>query len=71
MTDEVFQMEKAHPERYGQRVTDVTVVETGQKLDVKTYIVVPPTICKTLCLLVKYQATNTQQTEKALAHLQP
>ncbi|KAG2412867.1 hypothetical protein HFD88_010424 [Aspergillus terreus] len=44
MTDEVFQMEKAHPERYGQRVTDVTVVETGQKLDVKTYIVVPPTI---------------------------
>ncbi|KAJ5368960.1 uncharacterized protein N7496_008720 [Penicillium cataractarum] len=44
MTNEVFQMEITHPERYGQRVTDVTVVETGQKLGVKTFIVVPPTI---------------------------
>lgn len=54
MTDEVFQMEKAHPERYGQRITDVTVVETGQKLGVKTFIVVPPTICKAPCMLLKY-----------------
>jgi nucleoside-diphosphate-sugar epimerase len=37
-------MEKNHPERYGQRVTDVAVVETGLSLGVKTYIVVPPTI---------------------------
>ncbi|KAJ5185266.1 hypothetical protein N7491_006863 [Penicillium cf. griseofulvum] len=42
--DNIFEMEKNHPERYGQRVTDVTVVETGLSLGVKTYIVVPPTI---------------------------
>ncbi|KAH1338665.1 hypothetical protein KXV68_002849 [Aspergillus fumigatus] len=42
--DDVYAMEKNHPERYGQRVTDVTVVETGLSLGVKTYIVVPPTI---------------------------
>ncbi|CAP93764.1 hypothetical protein NUH16_004210 [Penicillium rubens] len=42
--DNIFEMEKNHPERYGQRVTDVTVVETGLRLGVKTYIVVPPTI---------------------------
>lgn len=44
--DNIFAMEKGNPERYGQRVTDVTVVETGKNLGVKTYIVVPPTICK-------------------------
>jgi hypothetical protein len=38
-------MEKGHPEVYGQRVTDVAVVETGKSLGIKTYIVVPPTIC--------------------------
>ncbi|ORX98363.1 hypothetical protein BCR34DRAFT_577306 [Clohesyomyces aquaticus] len=43
--DDVFEMEKNHPEWYGQRVTDVSVVESGQWLDVRTYIVVPPTIC--------------------------
>ncbi|KAJ6125536.1 hypothetical protein N7471_012853 [Penicillium samsonianum] len=42
--DNIFEMEKKNPERYGQRVTDVTVVETGISLGVKTYIVVPPTI---------------------------
>ncbi|OQE84736.1 hypothetical protein PENNAL_c0026G03492 [Penicillium nalgiovense] len=42
--DNIFEMEKNYPERYGQRVTDVTVVETGLSLGVKTYIVVPPTI---------------------------
>ncbi|KAJ5240962.1 uncharacterized protein N7469_002553 [Penicillium citrinum] len=42
--DNIFAMEKGNPERYGQRVTDVTVVETGKNLGVKTYIVVPPTI---------------------------
>lgn len=43
--DNIYSMEKNHPERYGQRVTDVTVAETGKELGVKTYIVVPPTIC--------------------------
>lgn len=43
--DDMFAMEKENPERYGQRVTDVAVVETGKSLGVKTYIVVPPTIC--------------------------
>ncbi|RLL95297.1 hypothetical protein CFD26_103992 [Aspergillus turcosus] len=42
--DDVYAMEKNHPETYGQRVTDVAVVETGLSLGVKTYIVVPPTI---------------------------
>lgn len=42
--DDLFAMEKEYPERYGQRVTDVAVVETGKSLGVKTYIVVPPTI---------------------------
>ncbi|KAJ5081196.1 hypothetical protein N7456_013434 [Penicillium angulare] len=42
--DNIYEMEKQHPERYGQRVTDVTVVETGLEVGVKTYIVVPPTI---------------------------
>ncbi|CAG7947057.1 unnamed protein product [Penicillium nalgiovense] len=42
--DNIFEMEKNYPERYGQRVTDVTVAETGLSLGVKTYIVVPPTI---------------------------
>lgn len=44
--DNIFAMEKGNPERYGQRVTDVAVVETGKNLGVKTYIVVPPTICE-------------------------
>jgi hypothetical protein len=43
--DNIYAMEKYHPERYGQRVADVAVVETGLSLGVKTYIVVPPTIC--------------------------
>lgn len=38
-------MEKGHPETYGQRVTDVVVVEAGKGLGIQTYIVVPPTIC--------------------------
>ncbi|KAJ5490804.1 hypothetical protein N7539_002371 [Penicillium diatomitis] len=44
INDDIFHMEMYHPERYGQRVTDIAVVETGQALGVKTYIVVPPTI---------------------------
>ncbi|GAA5231159.1 hypothetical protein GCM10025794_31370 [Massilia kyonggiensis] len=48
-------MEKNHPERYGQRVTDVTVVETGLSLGVKTYIVVPPTICMLFIPVKQYQ----------------
>ncbi|CAI7629913.1 hypothetical protein N7533_004103 [Penicillium manginii] len=42
--DDIYAMEKGHPEVYGQRVTDVAVVETGKSLGIKTYIVVPPTI---------------------------
>ncbi|KAJ6080152.1 hypothetical protein N7467_009905 [Penicillium canescens] len=42
--DNIYAMEKSYPERYGQRVADVAVVETGLSLGVKTYIVVPPTI---------------------------
>lgn len=43
-------MEKGNPETYGQRVTDIAVVETGKSLGIKTYIVVPSTIC----MLKKY-----------------
>jgi hypothetical protein len=50
-------MEKNHPERYGQRVTDVAVVETGLSLGVKTYIVVPPTICM-LFIPVQWHQVN-------------
>ncbi|KAJ5274042.1 hypothetical protein N7478_009167 [Penicillium angulare] len=42
--DDIYEMEKQHPERYGQRITDVAVVEIGLSVGVKTYIVVPPTI---------------------------
>lgn len=42
-TDDIYEYEKGRGP-YGQRITDIVVVETGEKLDIPTYIVVPPTI---------------------------
>ncbi|KAJ5375755.1 hypothetical protein N7517_007761 [Penicillium concentricum] len=41
--DDIYEYEKSRGP-YGQRITDIVVIETGEKLDVPTYIVVPPTI---------------------------
>ncbi|KAJ5822500.1 hypothetical protein N7447_004840 [Penicillium robsamsonii] len=41
-TDDIYEYEKSRGP-YGQRTTDF-VLETGQKLDIPTYVVVPPTI---------------------------
>ena len=60
--DNIFAMEKGNPERYGQRVTDVAVVETGKNLGVKTYIVVPPTICELADSSQIEYHTHNQQT---------
>ncbi|KAJ5411383.1 uncharacterized protein N7487_005742 [Penicillium crustosum] len=42
-TDDIYAYEKGRGP-YGQRITDIVVIETGEKLNVPTYIVVPPTI---------------------------
>jgi nucleoside-diphosphate-sugar epimerase len=42
-TDDIYEYEKGRGP-YGQRITDIVVVEAGEKLDIPTYIVVPPTI---------------------------
>ncbi|KAJ5505085.1 hypothetical protein N7463_007959 [Penicillium fimorum] len=42
-TDDIYEYEKSRGP-YGQRITDIVVIETGEKLDIPTYIVVPPTI---------------------------
>ncbi|KAK2060058.1 NAD dependent epimerase/dehydratase [Colletotrichum caudatum] len=39
-----FEEEKEKEEAYGQRTTDIAVVNTGEKTGVKTYIMMPPTI---------------------------
>jgi len=43
---DIYAFEKNHKESYSQRVADLAVVTAGEAGDVKTYIVVPPTICK-------------------------
>ncbi|KAI9043183.1 NAD dependent epimerase/dehydratase [Aspergillus affinis] len=44
--DDLFDYEKSRAEEdpYGQRVADVVVVEEGIRFNVKTYIVMPPTV---------------------------
>ncbi|KFZ19993.1 hypothetical protein V501_00362 [Pseudogymnoascus sp. VKM F-4519 (FW-2642)] len=42
--DDIYSYEKNHREIYSQRVVDLAVVETGEKLGVTTFIIVPPTI---------------------------
>ncbi|KAI9045670.1 NAD-dependent epimerase/dehydratase [Aspergillus affinis] len=42
-TDDIYEYEKSRSP-YSQRITDIVVIQTGEKLDVPTYIVVPPTI---------------------------
>jgi len=41
---DIYSYEKNHPDTYNQRVTDVSVVDTGEAEGVKTYIIIPPTI---------------------------
>ncbi len=43
---DVYGYEKNHPDTYSQRVADLAVVAAGEAAGVKTYIVVPPTICE-------------------------
>lgn len=55
--DDIYAFEKNHKESYSQRVVDLAVVATGEAEGVKTYIVVPPTICKFVSLFwaLKFQ----------------
>ncbi|KAM0548037.1 hypothetical protein ACHAPJ_010095 [Fusarium lateritium] len=39
-----YEIEREVTEPYGQRTADVTVVETGEKLGVRTYIIMPPLV---------------------------
>lgn len=72
--DDIYSYEKNHRATYSQRVVDLAVVETGEKLGVTTYIIVPPTICK-LSYSDKFHISETvltgSQMVKATASLQP
>jgi hypothetical protein len=58
--DDIYAFEKNHRESYSQRVADLAVVATGEAEHVKTYIVVPPTICKSLqSRIVRNQADTS------------
>lgn len=44
-TDDVFGTEKALADSFPVRKTDVAVIEHAKALGVKSYIVIPPTVC--------------------------
>jgi hypothetical protein len=40
-----YEVEREKKETYGQRVADIATVKIGEEMGVKTYIILPPTIC--------------------------
>jgi len=41
-----YELKREKEETYGQRVADIATIQAGEEFGVKTYLVVPPTICK-------------------------
>src|SRR4051812_17429167 len=60
VTEDIFRLEKEFPEdRSPTRTLNQFVIATGEKEGVKTFIVVPPLICKYHLILMGIQLTTS------------